>query len=261
MPEIRIGLIAESKLLREGIKSLLGSTFLICAEAETTKGIDRWRDAPDLILVDIHDTEDDAAVAPIKARFPTAYVVFLLDRPSRQAVVHLLQTGADGALGSDLSTEALVQSLRLVLTGQVVVPSLVIDLLAEAQLPPRPVPAELHGSISAREQQILDLIVMGASNKAIALALNIREPTVKFYVKTLMRKIGAANRTQIAVWAMNLGYGADDAGATQRRMPDAPADAPARRADSRAMDGQALSYASGPAEPELQRPGEPLCAS
>jgi len=58
-------------------------------------------------------------------------------------------------------------------------------------------------ALSEREGQILRFLVKGYSNKAIARELKIAETTVKVHVKGLMRKVRAANRTQVAIWAMN----------------------------------------------------------
>ena len=73
---------------------------------------------------------------------------------------------------------------------------------------PVPIPAVLAepsnpSSLSEREGQILRCLVKGFSNKAIARELNLADTTVKVHVKGLMRKVGAANRTQVAIWAMN----------------------------------------------------------
>jgi two-component system, NarL family, nitrate/nitrite response regulator NarL len=65
--------------------------------------------------------------------------------------------------------------------------------------------------VSPREQQILQLLVTGASNKMIAIRLGITEATVKVHLKTLLRKIDVNNRTQAAIWAMNNGFTADSA--------------------------------------------------
>jgi two-component system nitrate/nitrite response regulator NarL len=57
--------------------------------------------------------------------------------------------------------------------------------------------------LSAREVAILERIVRGDSNKRVALFFNIAEPTVKAHVKAIFQKIGASNRTQVAIWALN----------------------------------------------------------
>ncbi len=77
--------------------------------------------------------------------------------------------------------------------------------LAKPRLAPAPAAvAEPHVPVlSEREGQILHCLVKGFSNKAIARELEVAETTVKVHVKGLMRKVRAANRTQVAIWAMN----------------------------------------------------------
>jgi two-component system, NarL family, nitrate/nitrite response regulator NarL len=65
--------------------------------------------------------------------------------------------------------------------------------------------------LSPREQEILQALVTGASNKLIAIKLGITEATVKVHLKTLLRKIDVSNRTQAAIWAMNNGFVANNA--------------------------------------------------
>ena len=69
--------------------------------------------------------------------------------------------------------------------------------------------------LSPREQEILQSLVTGASNKLIAIKLGITEATVKVHLKTLLRKIDVNNRTQAAIWAINNGFTASD----NRRQP------------------------------------------
>jgi two-component system nitrate/nitrite response regulator NarL len=59
--------------------------------------------------------------------------------------------------------------------------------------------------LTAREIEIIRLMAAGHSNKAIAEGLNLTEPSVKVQIRRLLRKIGAANRTQAAIWAMERG--------------------------------------------------------
>jgi two-component system nitrate/nitrite response regulator NarL len=72
--------------------------------------------------------------------------------------------------------------------------------------------------LSAREIAILERIVRGDSNKHVARFFKIAEPTVKAHVKAILRKIGASNRTQAAIWALNNGL-FNDASGVARHMP------------------------------------------
>src|SRR4029450_8496441 len=63
--------------------------------------------------------------------------------------------------------------------------------------------AQATKQLSSREIAILERIVRGDSNKHVARFFNIAEPTVKAHVKAILRKLGASNRTQAAMWAVN----------------------------------------------------------
>ena len=84
----------------------------------------------------------------------------------------------------------------------------VLDAFAGDRSPP--VDPELD-ALTAREREILQLLMTGASNKLIAIRLGIAEATVKVHLKTLLRKIDVNNRTQAAIWAMHNGFTADGA--------------------------------------------------
>jgi two-component system nitrate/nitrite response regulator NarL len=116
-----------------------------------------------------------------------------------------LDAGLDGYLLSDLSPAALVQSLQLVLLGEKVFPTSLAALLVSG-LTDNVVTMPGGGrGLSEREGQILRFLVHGESNKMIANHLGITEATVKVHLKTVLRKIGALNRTQAAIWALNNG--------------------------------------------------------
>ena len=135
-----------------------------------------------------------------------------------------LEAGADGYLiKSEITPEALLQSLELVLLGGVVIPhglsrlltsrshvledaSIVMDAAPEGGTPERAAEPVANGDLarlSNREQMILMQLTQGASNKHIARVLNIAEATVKVHVKSLLRKIRVNNRTQAAMWAID----------------------------------------------------------
>jgi two-component system nitrate/nitrite response regulator NarL len=78
--------------------------------------------------------------------------------------------------------------------------------------------AGAHG-LSEREAQILKALVRGHSNKVIARMCTVTEATVKVHVKSILRKIRVANRTQAAIWALRNAYFADDMGEATGRMP------------------------------------------
>ncbi|MGQ9369037.1 LuxR C-terminal-related transcriptional regulator [Azospirillum sp. ST 5-10] len=221
MSETFAALVAESRIFREGIKALLGKAFTVSLEASGIAEAVAWGVEPDIILLDHVEGYERSSYAALRASYPDAAIVFLLQRASAEQAVEILRIGAQGVLGPNLSADALVLSLQLVLAGQVVVPSVVVEVLHDLHDPHDPhdlhdphgpgsfEPGDFDGVVTPRERQILEMIVRGHGNKSIGLKLGLREPTVKFYVKNIMRKLNVANRTQIAVWAISHGCGTD----------------------------------------------------
>jgi two-component system nitrate/nitrite response regulator NarL len=98
--------------------------------------------------------------------------------------------------------------------GEKVFPTNLASMLLNLDSTPSPMKS-VRG-LSPREQDILQALVSGSSNKVIAFKLGITEATVKVHLKTLLRKIDVNNRTQAAIWAMNNGFTAEGAAASTR---------------------------------------------
>ncbi|MBE3639512.1 response regulator transcription factor [Mangrovicoccus algicola] len=110
-----------------------------------------------------------------------------------------LEAGAAGFLPKTLSAKSLVNAIRFMAMGEQYAP---LDFLrGAADAPAHP----LADKLSQRELEMLEGLSQGKSNKEIARDLDLREPTVKLHMKTLYRKIGAANRTQAALIAKQEG--------------------------------------------------------
>jgi two-component system nitrate/nitrite response regulator NarL len=144
--------------------------------------------------------------------FPTARIVVLADDLSVEALRAAMGGGADGFLSKSVAPEALIQSLQLVTLGEKVFPTNLATMLLDMNVPG---PQHSIRGLSPREQEILQALVTGASNKLIAIRLGITEATVKVHLKTLLRKIDVNNRTQAAIWAMNNGFSAQGAAPTR----------------------------------------------
>ena len=204
-------LIEANRLFRDGLKSLLaGTRFAVAAEFGTVEHAVAHADAgagAGLLVV------GQAEPAPgdlerLRQAYPAARLVVLADRVTIDGLRDALGAGIDGLLAKSVSPEALVQSLQLVMMGERVYPTNLASLLAEVGAA---APQGSPRGLSPREQEILQLLVTGASNKLIAIRLGIAEATVKVHLKTLLRKIDVNNRTQAAIWAMNNGFTATPA--------------------------------------------------
>jgi DNA-binding NarL/FixJ family response regulator len=109
-----------------------------------------------------------------------------------------LASGARGFLPKTLSAKSLLNALRFIAAGETYAP---VESLTEGEGGPA---ASGHPGLSPREAQVLSCLCAGLSNKVIATRLDLSEPTVKFHVRTLCRKLGALNRTQIVIRAREL---------------------------------------------------------
>ncbi len=162
----------------------------------------------------------------IRTQYPFALIVAIGDDNNSKYLANALDDGANAVLLSSVRPNALVNSLHAVVSGSLLVIdarlwSLEIQPRAEgvvsapiSQVSP-PIQSETTWEVedgpqavrqlSAREIAILARIVLGESNKHVARFFKIAEPTVKAHVKTILRKIGASNRTQAAIWALSHG--------------------------------------------------------
>ena len=119
---------------------------------------------------------------------------------SRSVAEEALSFGAAGFVPKTLAAKTLVNAVRFMAMGEKYAP---IDFMTADD--PSVAPNPLAQKLSRRELQVLEGLSKGKSNKEIARDLDLQEPTIKLHVKTLYRKIGAANRTQAALIAKEEG--------------------------------------------------------
>jgi len=217
MGQVDTILVGSKTLMREGLKQLLaGSPINISGEAVRLGDVGQAMTnghAADLVLFDVTEFQDEVAqgVKDLKQRYPRLKLVMLTDVLDAGQLSASLAAGVDGYLMKEISCEALLQSLRLVMLGEKVFPTDLATLLVNGTpTPPRSGKRVLtdevkNRGLSERELQILQCLAQGDSNKTIANRLDITEATVKVHVKSLLRKIQASNRTQAAIWAVNQG--------------------------------------------------------
>ncbi|MDO9524642.1 MAG: response regulator transcription factor [Gemmobacter sp.] len=118
---------------------------------------------------------------------------------SRTIADAALEMGAAGFLPKTLSAKSLANAVRFMAMGEKYAP---VDFATSLEPAPPPLMAKM---LTMRELQVLEGLCQGKSNKEIARDLDLTEPTVKLHIKTLYRKIGAANRTQAAMLAKEAG--------------------------------------------------------
>ena len=198
---IRI-LVAEDHLVaRVGVTTIVNMQSDMTVVAEVGNGqqaVEQYRKLlPDIVLLDMRMPvmSGTEAAAAIRAEFPQARMIALTTYGGDEDIRRALAAGVQSYLTKDVLHDELLKAIRAVHAGQTYLPASVAAVAAQM---PRP-------DLSAREVQVLELIVRGLANKQIAYSLNIAEHTVKNHVKNILSKLGVQDRTQAATAAIQRG--------------------------------------------------------
>jgi len=212
---IRVLLVDDQPLFREGVHTLLSLQPDLEVVGEAGTGEEALRLAarlrPDVILMDLQMPVLDGVEATRRLRLtqPDCRVIALTTFDDDEYVFEGLRAGAIGYLLKDTPSVKLLEAIRAAARGESFLqPSIAAKVVAEFsrladQAPPRPQP--LAEPLSERENDILRLVVTGASNKEIAAVLVITEGTVKNHLTNILAKLGVRDRTQAALKAKELG--------------------------------------------------------
>ena len=147
---------------------------------------------------------DYRGVAALDAICPEASIVVLSASEDPADIDRALMQGARGYVLKSARAEVLHHVLSLVMVGEIYVPPIVmaqrLGRAHDAQA------AAAFAKLTPRERDVLERLIDGLSNKAIAQALSIGEGTVKVHLKAVLRKLDVANRTQAATLALRSGW-------------------------------------------------------
>jgi DNA-binding NarL/FixJ family response regulator len=196
-------LIAEDHLIaRVGVSTIVETQPDMHVVAEAANGAEavqlHQRHRPDVTLMDIRMPVMGGvdAMRSIRERTPAARFIALSTYSGDEEIRRALQAGASAYLTKDVLDDELVKTIRLVHAGRAYLPPAVAATLAAHATRPE---------LTARELDVLALIVRGMGNKQIASELKIAEYTVKNHVKNVLSKLGVDDRTQAATSALQRG--------------------------------------------------------
>lgn len=204
---IRLMLVDDHKMVREGLKSYLATEPDIQVAGEAADGAAAASVAaelkPDVILMDLimPGTDGVEGTRLCLAASPSSRVVVLTSMPDDDRVLPAIRAGALSYLLKDVSAEDLARAIREAASGRPTLhPVAAQRMMQELSGPPRREPS-VH-DISPREMEVLQLIGKGLGNREIGDRLYIGERTVKTHVSHLLEKLNLQDRTQLAIYAV-----------------------------------------------------------
>jgi DNA-binding NarL/FixJ family response regulator len=208
MTELRILLVEDQTLMREGLKTILNLEPGMQVIAEASDGASGMRAAlklrPDIILMDVQmpGMNGVEATQAICAAWPEAKVIILTTFDRDDYVYNGIRAGAVGYLLKDTPAEELVKTIRRVHAGEPFIQPEIASRMLRELVQPASSPLE---PLTEREREVLVLLSHGMSNKSIAERLVLTEGTVKNHVSNILAKLQAENRTQAAEIARRYG--------------------------------------------------------
>ena len=219
---MKILIVDDHPLIREALRYVLGALHRGIVLLEAQNGAESLSLADqnpdiDLILLDLGlpDIDGFDALSQLRERYPAIPVVVLSASESPDIVTRAIDAGAMGFIPKTSSNQMLLNALRLVLAGGVYLPFEVLDPQpgATARTPDHGEEARNRPAartprdigLTARQADVLGLLVQGKPNKLISRELNLAEGTVKIHVTAILRTLNVCNRTQAVIAVGKLG--------------------------------------------------------
>ena len=207
--KIQLLVADDQEMVRSGVKSLLlGTEIDVAAEATTSQDAVRLaleKDV-DLVLLDIRMPDGDGltALSRIKLDKPELPVLLFSAFDNLASVARAIALGAHGFLLKGCNREEFLSAIRITAAGKNIWSKEKLRSAGRSLRTPRHADT-LEASLTEREGEVLRQIALGQTNNQIAAELNISCETVKEHVQNILQKIGLADRTQAAVWAVRNG--------------------------------------------------------
>jgi NarL family two-component system response regulator LiaR len=207
--EVRVVIVDDHPVVRQGLRTFLAVQDGIAVVGEAGDGAEALAAvrslAPDVVLLDLVMPGIDgvAAVARLTQESPGTKVLVLTSFPDDDKLLAAVQAGAAGYLLKDVAPAELAEGIRAVARGEAALSSRPAARLLREYAAGRSGASPV--ALTGREREVLALVGRGLANKQIARELSIAEKTVKTHVSHILSKLGVADRTQAALYAVRVG--------------------------------------------------------
>jgi len=212
---IRLLIADDHTIVRKGLCSLLTAKYGIEVIGEAENGLEAVEKArefqPDVILMDMMMPVMTGleAIIEIRKENPEARILVLTSFGDDVQIIAAIKAGALGYLLKDSSPNELIHTIRSVYMGTFSVPVEMLQILmSEPQVESEKLPP--GHDLTDREMDVLRELSRGSSNQAIADKLFVSTTTIRSHVHSIFQKLNLSNRTQVALFALELGLFSDD---------------------------------------------------
>lgn len=205
---IRLVLVDDHLVVRHGLRTYLESfpDLVVVGEAssgeEALQHIEEW--LPDVVIMDLlmpGGMDGVTTIQHVRKLTPSTRIVALTSATDDGHVVAVLRAGAIGYVRKDAAPDVLLEAVRSAAKGQ----SLLDPKIADAVLQELSRTTKSHSTLSEREQQVLQHLALGRTNKEIAEIMIVSPETIKTHVGNILTKLQLAHRSQAVIYALKQG--------------------------------------------------------
>jgi len=212
MKKIRILIVEDNRLLRDGIEKMLNQQKDMTVVASVGNGEHTMKKAatskPGVVLLDLGLPTRNSLqlVASLKKKYPSIRIIVMDLIPMQEDVVAFVQSGVSGFIMKDATIDDFLRTIRLVSRGGRVLPpmltgSLFSQIVEQAAAGPGRSRLKISVRMTKREREVIRLVADGMTNKEIAHELHLADSTVKSHIHNILEKLALRSRVQIARYA------------------------------------------------------------
>ncbi len=206
-PDIRVMLVDDHEIVRQGIRALVeaaGGMVVVAEASGVAEAVERAKSIlPDVVVMDVRLTDGSGieATREIRAARPDTKVIMLTSFADDEALFASIMAGAAGYVLKQVRSNDLVRSIRAVAEGQSLLDPAVTGAVLERLRKGKHLLMDPKlARLSPQEERILTLVADGKTNKEIGEELKLAEKTVKNYVSAILSKLEVTRRAEAAAY-------------------------------------------------------------